>query len=154
NPIGPPEPEPPSETELALEGQWQFEKLNFLNPEDIALPSADAAPALGYAPIMFGGMQGFYFGDDEVEGPMGEGKLFDYINEGDYNQDPESKYWFWNYTDDGKGFEIQQLNSSMPPYDFSIMEIEDIKLEEEGDKIVFKAKITTQEIGGGFTDKI
>lgn len=144
-------PEPPVEEGLELEGDWTFEKLDFLDESIVWDPAIDFSvdAAFGYAPYMFAGTQGFEFGTKKVAGDRGQ--KFIIINDGDRG-DESTDYWYWNYTEDKQSFEIGQINPAMPPYNFSIMDISDIRESENKDKIVFKAGLNSRKVGGGFTD--
>lgn len=144
-------PDPPAEEGLELEGDWTFEKLDFLDESVLWDPAIDFSvdAAFGYAPYMFAGTQGFEFSSKKVAD--NRGYKFIIINDGDRG-DESKDYWYWNYTEDRQSFEIQQINPAMPPYNFSIMEISDIRESEDKNKIVFKASLNSRKVGGGFTD--
>lgn len=145
--------EPGKDESISLEGTWQFERLDFTDGETVAWdPEVEfnTGNYFGYAPVMFGGMIGFNFDAHKTEG--GEGYIFDFVNDGDYNQNPESVYWYWNYTNkEQTEFEIQQLNPDMPPYNFSIMEITRIVLSDDENSLSFEAKLNSREVGGSLT---
>lgn len=144
----------PDEDVLKIEGRWKFEKLDFLDESVAWDPQVDfnTGNSFGYAPLMFGGMQGFEFGTRKVKGDLGN--KFNFINEGDHNQDEASEYWYWNYTDDHKGFEIKQINSQMPPFDFSVMSISDITVSNSGAQMVLRASLNSRKPGGALTDMV
>lgn len=137
---------------LALEGQWKFEKLDFLDNAIVWNPDVEfnASSSFGYAPVMFTGMQGFDFLTKKVAGDLGN--KFNFISEGDYNQDDTKEYWYWNYTSDKKSFEITQINPQMPPFNFAFKNISDVRMSNAGQKIVFKASLNSRKIGGGLAE--
>jgi len=145
-----PEPEGKS---LVLEGKWRFESMNFLddtvkwNPQVVYSYSN----FIGYAPAMFADVMQFEFLSDKI---ASKGNKFHFINKGDHNQGGSSDYWYWNYKDEKTGFEIQQINLSMPPYDFSVMQIHAVQVSKNGNKIYFKAEVNTRIPGQPFSQMV
>lgn len=147
-------PETPDPNILKLEGQWKFEKLDFQDESVKWDPETDftTAASFGYAPLMFEGMQGFDFTTQKTKDNAGN--KFDFVSEGSYNQDPSKEYWYWNYTDNNKGFEIRQINPQSPPFNFSVMNITNIRISNNGQSLVFKASLNSRKPGGAMTDII
>ncbi len=139
---------------LKIEGQWQFDEIQFPDKElkwkkDVEFSFANY---FGYAPAMFADMIGFDFMEKKYDNSIGSKFLF--INVGGYNQNDDKDNWYWNYTNDSKGFEIMQINPSMPPYNFSILNISDIALSDNNNTLTFKAEVKTRLSGGEFTNMI
>jgi len=115
-----------------------------------------SANTFGYAPYMFeyAGVKGFIFGTEAVEGLTGEivGKRFDYVLTGEFGQDPDEAYWYWNYEEEGESFSMAQVNPSFPPHDYSINEITAVEISESGNKLEFKGTLKTREVGGSMSD--
>lgn len=147
-----------TEDQLVLDGQWQLETMDFQNAEDVAWKDGvlfSGQTAFGYAPYMFaaGDISGFLFGRHEVtaKGDNDEvlGSRFDYVMGGftPPQFDENTNYWYWNYTKDGASFEIQQVEGPLPPHDYSLYDIRDIKISDEGKTIEFTADLTTRIVG-------
>lgn len=154
-----------TEDELVLDGQWQLEKMDFLDADQIKWDTSEVpynrAAAFGYAPYMFdaGEISGFLFGERDVNDKDGNhlGQRFDYIMGGDFEApqfDPNTTYWYWNYTNDQKSFEMYQMEGPLPPHDYTLHNIRDIEVTEDGEKIVFTADLSSREIGGERGDNI
>ena len=153
-----------TEDNLVLEGQWQLETMDFLSHEDVDWNTEEveysSANAFGYAPFMFtaGQISGLNFGhrdvvvDDEVLGSR-----FDYIMGGDFEApqfDPNTNYWYWNYEDDNKSFMMQQVDGPLPPHDYTMNDIRDIKVSNDGEKIEFTANLASRRVGGERGDNV
>src|SRR5699024_3965692 len=143
---------------LNLEGNWQFDTMDFLDDSVEWDPEIEytSANTFGYAPYMFeyAGVKGFIFGTEAVEGLTGEivGKRFDYVLTGEFGQDPDEAYWYWNYEEEGESFSMAQVNPSFPPHDYSINEITEVEISESGNKLEFKGTLKTREVGGSMSD--
>ncbi|MCO5248892.1 MAG: hypothetical protein M9887_08095 [Chitinophagales bacterium] len=151
NPIDP----PPLTNELQLEGKWVFESLEFLNTSEVSWKEGlevNTENTFGYAPVMFSDMMGFDFQTKAIE--SGKGNKFNFINDGDRNQDETKEYWYWNYLNEKQSFEIGQINSQLPPYDFGIHNIKNIVLNNDGNTIDFDAELTSRVVGGKLTETI
>lgn len=141
-----------SDDTLQLEGEWKFNTMNFLDESVQWDPELDytSANTFGYAPYMFdyAGVKGFIYGTSVVESNSGEslGKRFDYILTGNFGQDPEEAYWYWDYTQDGHSFMMEQVNPSFPPHDYSIKNISDV--EVDGNQLTFKGYLKSRKVGG------
>lgn len=155
-----------TEDNLVLEGQWQLETMDFLDGKDVEWDTEkvpyNPSAALGYAPFMFdkGQISGFSFAprdvviDEEVVGSR-----FDYIMRGftpPENYDQNEDYWYWNYTDDNASFEVVQIQADGGPVssDFTLYNIRDIAVSDEGNTIEFTADLTSREVGGERGDTI
>ncbi len=144
----------PSEDDtLKIEGEWQIQKINFLDDEakwdeSLAFTSANY---FGYAPAMFGGMMGFDFTTRKES--SGKGQVFEFVSDAAFG-DGSTVYWYWNYIDEGKGFEIVQINKALPPYDFSVMNIKNVKLSEDKQELTFNAELNSRRSGKPITDKV
>lgn len=91
--------EPVAEQEI-LVGHWQIQTINFTEFVDDGFPGNDV--------VMLEGMLGYTF---EADGN------FIFEAESGYGS-ADTKYWSWS--GDEKSFKINQINKSMPPYDFSL----------------------------------
>lgn len=149
------EVEPKQENVLKVEGQWKLKKVNFISDkldwdEDVPYTFGNY---FKYAPAMYEDLKGFDFRKIKTDG--NKGYSLQYINEGNYNVDPAAPTrWYWNYLNDKTGFEMLQINEAMPPYNFSIMDITEIKVSNEGNTITFKAKAYTRLSGGSASEVI
>lgn len=145
-----------SDDTLQLEGEWKFNTMNFLDDSVQWDPELDytSANTFGYAPYMFdyAGVKGFIYGTTPVESNAGEnlGKRFDYILSGNFGQDPEEAYWYWNYTEDGQSFDMEQVNPSFPPHDYSIKNISDVSVD--GNQLTFKGYLKSRIVGGSMQE--
>ncbi|MGO1786639.1 MAG: hypothetical protein ACTHZ7_06140 [Sphingobacterium sp.] len=151
---------PPDETvqKLELEGRWKIESVNFLDEtvkwkEEVAFTSESR---LGWAPAMYAKTMGVNFQVTEVKNTDGEklGNKFSLIVGEDLPLSEANTYWYWNYIEDQQEFEMKQINSTEPPYDFSIMNISGIKIENDGDKVVFQAKLNSRKPGQAINETI
>ncbi|HTO37620.1 MAG TPA: hypothetical protein VL021_04290 [Brumimicrobium sp.] len=149
------EVEPKGENALKMEGQWQLKSVNFLSDEldwDEEVPYT-FGNYFKYAPAMYEDLKGFDFRKTKTDG--NEGYSLQYINEGNYNADTDApSRWYWNYLNEKTGFEMLQINEAMPPYNFSIMDITDIKVSNKGNTITFKAKAYTRLSGAPASEVI
>lgn len=132
------------DTSLKVEGQWQIDSINFLSDSAQWDRTVEFTEGnyFGYAPAMFGGMQGFDFITTTTSG--GEGKKFNFIEDGSGHLTEGVTYWYWNLIEGGKGLEIEQINKSLPPFDFSIMNITNIVQSADGKKLTFRAEVNSR----------
>lgn len=138
---------------LKLEGEWQLESVNFLTENanwDTGV-EYNVPNYFGHAPSMYSLVLGFDFLTQKVAGNLGN-KLIIYNDGQEHEQDTSSDTWYWNYKNDKKGFEMIQINSDMPPYNFSILNIKDVKEKEDGKRITFKAELTSRIPGKSMTN--
>ncbi|HLS31368.1 MAG TPA: hypothetical protein VK021_10965 [Flavobacteriaceae bacterium] len=148
----------PVEEGLHVEGVWKFTEMNFLDEDVLWDPEIEyiSANTFGYAPYMFdyAEVKGFDFGTVPVEDEEGnvQGKRFDYILGGNFGQDPDEAYWYWNYTNGGEAFEAIQVNPSFPPHDYSLRNVSDVVVSNDGNRIDFKGELLSREVGGGMMD--
>lgn len=139
---------------LNLEGEWQFKTMNFLDESVKWDPELDytSANTFGYAPYMFdyAGATGMIFSSENVISDSGEnlGKRFDYVLTGNFGQDPDEAYWYWNYTNDKQSFMMQQVNPSFPPHDYTISNISDVEVSQDGKRVDFKGYLKSRKVGG------
>lgn len=158
--------EDPISTEegLVLEGTWQLDRMDFLNKDDVKwnteeIPFSRAA-AFGYAPFMFdfGEISGFNFGHaDVVVADEVVGSRFDYIMGGDFEApefNPNTQYWYWNYTNNRKSFEVVQLDGPLPPHDYTLYNVRKIDVSEDGRTITFEADLTSRKVGAERGDNL
>lgn len=151
-----------AEDQLALEGVWQLETMNFLNKAQVEWDSEVPFTPLnwfGYAPEMFksGKISGFIFAQNEVViDEKVVGNRFDYIMNGfePPEFDANKTYWYWNYTHEQKSFEVQQLDGPMPPHDYTLYNIRAIEISNGGQHIVFKADLTSRKVGADRGDNL
>lgn len=141
------------ENVLQLEGEWKFETMNFLDGSVQWDPEVEytSANTFGYAPYMFeaANARGMIFGTDPVTSDAGNlGKRFDYILGADFGQDEDVAYWYWNYTDQGESFMMQQVNPSFPPHDYTINNISDFEMSQDGNRVDFKGTLKSRIVGG------
>lgn len=147
------QPEPP-EAGLSLEGSWKLTKIDFKgdgvnwNP---AVPY-NGGTSFGYAPFMLKDMQGYKFGNKKITGDLGF--RFDFLYNVNHGENPADETWYWNYLDGGKSFEIMQINPSFPPYNFSITGVKNLKITENGNKIVAEAVVNSRVPGQPITSAI
>lgn len=151
---------PPEETvaKLELDGRWKIETVNFLDEavkwkEEVKFTSESG---LGWAPGMYAKVMGINFQITAVnnEGGTKLGNKFSYIVGEELPLKETDTYWYWNYKDEQKNFEMKQINTTVLPYDFSILDITDLKIENNGDKVVFKANVNSRKPGEAITDNI
>ncbi len=154
-----------TEDNLVLEGRWQLETMNFLNKADVEWDTQEVPyngqNAFGYAPFMFatGEISGVSFGHQDVLDAEGEvlGSRFDYIMGGDFEApqfDPNTSYWYWNYADDNKSFTMQQVEGPLPPHDYSLNDIRDLSVSNEGKTIEFTADLASRKVGADRGDNL
>lgn len=116
NPVLPPET-------INLEGKWMVKEINFTsNVKQWENGTySNAMDLFGWAPYMFGSAAGFEFTGEEYTDAQTNttGKVFKMATGSSYGGSGKI-YWVWNMLDNGKAFEVVQLNKQMPPYDFSM----------------------------------
>lgn len=138
------EVEPKDENNLKIEGNWQIESMNFL--DDIVLWNDDiefnVQNYMGWSPAMFQKMWGMDFQTTKTEDK--EGYRLVYKEDWGYFNNPEKDYWYWNHKDDGNSFEVQQINTQMPPIDFSIKQVKNIEILNDGKEIRFGATVKSR----------
>lgn len=148
----------PEEVGLHVEGQWKFTEMNFLDEDVLWDPELEyiSSNTFGYAPYMFdfAEVKGFDFGEQDVMDEEGnvQGKRFDYILGGEFGQNPEEAYWFWNYINDKEGFETTQINPSFPPHNYGLKDVSDVVVSNDGARMDFKGYLLSREVGGGMMD--
>lgn len=147
-----------SDDVLNLEGEWKFTKMNFLD-ESVLWDNGleyTSANIFGYAPYMFeyAEVKGFNFGTVKVQDNSGnvQGDRFDYVLGEDFGQDADEGYWYWNYLNDKESFEIIQVNPSFPPHNYSLKNVSDVELSNNGTRIDFKGYLYSREVGGTMMD--
>ncbi|MCO6495383.1 MAG: hypothetical protein J5I91_06865 [Bacteroidetes bacterium] len=147
------DPKQDNDSLLKIEGTWQLAMMDFLDDRANWDKTVEFSFGnyFGFAPAMFADMQGFDFATTKSSG--GQGNIFNYINEGEYNQGKET-FWYWNYTNNKKAFEIIQINKEMPPYDFTIKNISDIEILDNGNKITFMTKVSSRLSGQPMTTTV
>lgn len=150
-------PDPQPTTTLALEGEWQLESINFTDASLVTWdPAIDFTTAnrFGFAPYMWSyiGMKGFSFEEKKVKDDLGS--RFVFLYDGNNGEDMSLDYWYWNYLNDKKGFEIEQINPQFPPFNYSIMDISEIKQENDGNRLTFKANMYSRKVGEAMKDII
>lgn len=139
---------------VKLEGTWKLNKVDFKgdginwNP---AVPF-NAGTGFAFAPFMFKDVRGFKFGTKKVASDIGY--RFDYQYAVNHGEDPNNEHWYWNYNGDKTGFEIKQINPAYPPYNFSILDITNIKKSNNGDKIIFDAMVNSRVPGQSITTTV
>lgn len=136
---------------LQIEGKWQFISINFLSNDVKWDTNVAYSPSntFGYAPFMLKDMIGYQFLTNKVS--SGEGAKFDFIDKSGHNADPNLDSWFWNYK--GKNsFEIGQVNPEMPPYNFSVMNINNVEIVNQ--TLSFNADIYSRKVGGSMLDML
>lgn len=144
----------PSDDTLNVEGLWKFTEMNFLDEDVLWDPELEysSANTFGYAPYMFefGEVKGFDFGTQNVEDEEGNvlGQRFDYILGGQFGQDPDEAYWYWNYINDKDGFEAIQVNPSFPPHNYSLKDVSDVVVSNDGERMDFKGYLYSRVVGG------
>lgn len=154
-----PDPEPEETVQkLELEGKWTIESVNFLDESanwDNAVAFTSES-GLGWAPNMYGKTMGINFQTTAVndESNTKLGSKFNFIVGEDLPLSESDTYWYWNYVDEQESFEMKQLATAILPYDFSLSNISDVKTENDGDKIVFQAKINSRKPGGEATETL
>lgn len=116
NPILPPEIINP-------EGKWIVKEINFTSNVKAweSETYSNVMDIFGWAPYMFGNASGLEFTAEEYLDSQTNttGKIFKMATGSSYGGSGKI-YWIWNALDDGKAFEVIQLNKQMPPYDFSM----------------------------------
>ncbi len=141
------------ELELKIEGKWKMEKVNFT---DASLVEWDvytdytAGNYFAYAPAMYLDMIGFDFQDKALSD--NSANKFVFIEVGSHEDVDSNEFWYWNYTEDGKSFEIGQINPQFPPYNFSLTEVNSVVLSDDGNKLEFSAKVNSRVSGGSIRD--
>ncbi|MBD1431367.1 hypothetical protein H8B06_00895 [Sphingobacterium sp. DN00404] len=154
-----PEPEPEETVQkIELEGMWTITSVNFLDETanwDNAVAFTSES-GLGWAPNMYGKTMGINFQTTAVndESNTKLGSKFSFIVGEDLPLSESDNYWYWNYVDEQESFEMKQLATATLPYDFSLLDISDVKTENDGDKIVFQAKINSRKPGGEATETL
>ncbi len=145
-----PGPEEPVQT-LELEGRWTITSVNFLNnaanwKENVPFTSESG---LGWAPNMFAKTMGINFQTTTVNNDSGTklGSKFSFIVGEDLPLSENDTYWYWNYADEQLSFEMKQLITASLPYDFTLHDIREVTIENEGDKVVFKADVNSRKPG-------
>ncbi|MCO5267281.1 MAG: hypothetical protein M9897_00095 [Brumimicrobium sp.] len=143
---------PKEDGTLKIHGTWKIESMNFLDNVIIWNDNVEynVANYFGYAPAMFEQMWGMEFRKEKIA--SGEGYKLIYFNEGEYNQNSEIDRWYWNFKEDKQSFEMQQINLSMPPYNFTMRNIHNLKVSDDNKKIVYKAVVDTRRSGKPSTD--
>src|SRR5699024_2137829 len=66
------------------------------------------------------------------------------------NYDQNEDYWYWNYTKDNTSFEVVQVQPEGGPVssDFTLYNIRDISVSNEGNTIEFTADLSSRKVGG------
>lgn len=133
---------------LKIEGNWVFKKVNFLTEEakwNDSVPYI-SANLRNYAPYMFIPMSGMQFlAKDIMNGTNFLGKKMNYINnhkESQFHPHPASMdVWYWNYSDDNKGFKITSIAPGFPSFAFE-MTVDNVKVDPNNENIiVFNTKV-------------
>lgn len=113
----------PPKKNIELVGKWMIKEINFTSnvKEWKSETITNTMDIFGWAPYMYGGVSGIEFTDQDYTDSQTQkkGKMFNLVT-GTSHGGSNKVFWIWNYTEDGKGFEMIQLNSQMPPYDFSM----------------------------------
>lgn len=144
-------PEP--EDSLNVEGLWKVDKVNFLDDNAKWDDNVEYTPgsSFGFAPHIYKDMRAFNFKSTDFPGQ--NAKVFEFIS--DVNSGEEGvNYWYWKFTEDKKSFEIIQTNKDMPPYDFSLANVRDVVMSEDGNKMTFKADINSRVPGKPLTNVV
>ncbi|MCO5231905.1 MAG: hypothetical protein M9958_12210 [Chitinophagales bacterium] len=144
-----------SEVEFKVEGNWVFKKVNFLTEaakwnDSIPYTSANLR---NYAPYMFIPMSGMQFLAKEIKsGDNFLGRKMNYVNnhkESQFHPHPASMdVWYWNYTDDNKGFKISSIAPGFPSVAFD-MTTDNVVIDANNPNIItFQTKVRSAKIGG------
>lgn len=140
------EPEPET---LKIEGEWNLEKINFL---DESVVWKDGVPFnkgtyFKYGPYMYSEVMGYKFGEGAVEKGFRADVLQSF-----YAANPDQVLWYWNYSEDKMSFELAQVNLQFPPYDFAFKNITNLEKSDDGNTLSFKAQVASRTVGGGVND--
>lgn len=135
---------------LKIEGKWQLKTADFLseNAHWDSTVEYNEGNYFGHAPSMFKLYLGFEFTDEKVSSGVGN-KLNLYNTR--INLNPGNEYWYWNYTNNKKGFEMTQINPYSPPYNFSILDIRNINVLDDENKVVFEGDVFSRVPGQSLT---
>lgn len=141
--------------ELSVEGSWQVQSVDFVDPESVAwnpnIPY-NGGTSLGYAPFMYTIIRGYDFKEAKIDNDSIDGYEFNFMLDREFG-DPGVVYWYWDYNADGDGFDVTQLNvPNGPPMNFSIMNAHNVELDEDGEVMVFDAEVYSRKPGGTFDD--
>lgn len=115
-------PNPPKQQ---LIGTWKVNTVHFTRFVEAGIPANDGC--------MIEGILGYHFKEDGT---------FTFLVDKNSAFDPEAKK-YWEWSGDEKGFEIKQLNPSMPPYDFGFKAL-DVKLDKNSNplSLTFSASLS------------
>src|SRR5690554_2076466 len=138
----------PKETEqavLKMNGEWAIATIEFSDSNVIENVETDES-SLGYAPYMYSQIKGVNFKTEKFENTEIDGYNASYFGvEGTPFEDLLSdNHWYWNYLDNKNSFEMIQANTSYPPYNFSISNVE--ILSHNGNNVNFTADVNTKQV--------
>lgn len=146
-------PVPPATSHM--DGTWTLEKVDFKGDAinwDSDIPF-NAQYRFGFAPFMFKDVRGFRFGSNKLSNQMGN--RFDFVYEVDHGENPAEEFWYWNFTTAEKvDFEIQQVNPSFPPHNFTVDNITNIRSHDNNTVLIFDAELFSRVPGGPITQTI
>lgn len=133
------------ESTLNLKGKWAIQTIEFSDNNVVENVEEDST-SLGYAPYMYSQIRGLNFKTGKFDDTEIDGYNASYFGvEGTpFEQLLTENYWYWNYLDNKKSFEMIQANTSFPPYNFSISNVKIIT--NNGDNVTFTAEINTKKV--------
>lgn len=136
--------QPKGET-LNLKGEWAIKTIEFSEDNVIENVETDST-SLGYAPYMYSQIKGINFKTEKFDNTEINGYNASYFGvEGtSFESLLADNHWYWNYLDNKKSFEMIQANTSYPPYNFSISNVE--ILVNNGDNVTFSADVNTKKV--------
>ncbi len=153
-----PSPDPVSPKQvLELEGKWTLESVNFLDETaswDAAVDYTSESGS-GWAPGTYAQTRGIDFQISEIKNSNGQklGNTFRPIGSEKLSLD-EKNVWYWNYLNEKQGFEIKSLPDNAASFDFAFHDITSITEDKGGNKILFKAKVSSRKPGKASNEKI
>lgn len=129
------EPKPKDDKLELADTKWQILEINFtsgVKPWTNGTYS-EISKVFGWAPFMYSGVYGMDFSNESYTDAATKksGKIFHFKTSmsGGHRAADAMTFWVWNALDNGKTFEVKQLNASMPPHDFSMTKATDVKIE-------------------------
>lgn len=135
--------------EIEFTGRWRLTEINFTSNVSAwhKTTYADDKEVFGWAPYMFESLMGYELSNKEYTdaNTQKKGNEAKVVLNSSFGSSSKV-YWIWNETNDGKGFEVSQLNTKMPPYDFSVTNVTNVRERKSGGKRVIEFTATVNSL--------